>query len=399
MSTQHHIKFILLVLVASGVWGVIEIINNSTPNAIVTPQSSTQPTTQPSINTQAAAHSRPDNTSPISAFKQAQTLLSQGQVQNALVLIHAHQVSLSSEQLNALKQSFFNYLAPLQQTQLAESKLNAFVSYFDELDVWEQLVQVRLLNDDHAAAFAALKRAAELEIDPSEQQIKLSHLQRLAAQLKNDLTANQDFVGIMRLYQELYNQYSNTPLFAYELALAHLQLNNTSSAKQLLQPLRFDQEFGQLAQQQLAAIAQPNNPTKPDSAVTNKQDLIVPLTRQGNSFLLNTAINGNTVPMLLDTGASITALSAQQIQHLRLPALGQTITLRTANGLRTAPLYQVDTLQLGQLTINNLTVAEIDFGDDTQVQGLLGTDTLNAIDQRYDYLIDNQANALIFRLK
>ncbi len=101
--------------------------------------------------------------------------------------------------------------------------------------------------------------------------------------------------------------------------------------------------------------------------------------------------------MLLDTGASITALSLDAIQRLGLEPTGRYIQLSTANGLRTAQLYSANNIRIGRLKKRHLIVAEVDMPSSSGVQGLLGTDLLNSIDQRYSYLIDNQKNALIFR--
>ena len=101
--------------------------------------------------------------------------------------------------------------------------------------------------------------------------------------------------------------------------------------------------------------------------------------------------------MLLDTGASITSLSAEVIQRLGLEPLGRSIQINTANGRTEAPLYRVKRISLGRFRIQDLVVAEIDLGRDNRFQGLLGTDLLNGVNQNYGYLIDNQKSELIFR--
>jgi len=101
--------------------------------------------------------------------------------------------------------------------------------------------------------------------------------------------------------------------------------------------------------------------------------------------------------LLLDTGASITALSRDLVSQLNLQPLNRQIRLNTANGSTTANLYRVRRLRLGNLELRDLVIADIDLGGASRFQGLLGTDALNQLRQDYDYVIDNRQKALIFR--
>ena len=103
--------------------------------------------------------------------------------------------------------------------------------------------------------------------------------------------------------------------------------------------------------------------------------------------------------LLLDTGASITALSRELIDRLNLQPLNRQIRLNTANGSTLAELYQVERLQLGRLVLSDIVIADIDMGSTSNFQGLLGTDTLNKLRNDYDYVIDNGQKALIFKPK
>lgn len=123
----------------------------------------------------------------------------------------------------------------------------------------------------------------------------------------------------------------------------------------------------------------------------------MPLITAGSSFLIDVTIEQQSSRLLLDTGASITALSTELIKQLNLSPTGQSIQLSTANGVTNARLYRVKNLRLGQLILKNMIVAEIHMGRRSRFQGLLGTDALNQFNPRYSYIIDNQKSALIFR--
>jgi len=402
MFKNLFVKFTLACLIILGAWGVQRIIMNdsvrqSTDQNISDQElnnaasNSTINQSKPETANSSNVNSAQETELPIDALKQAKNLLSKGQVQTAIALIKQNQVALSSEQLEELKNHFFGYiniLKGLDKLKLAERDLVSFSRYFDELAVWDQLAEVSAKLNNTKGEFAALSRAAELENRTDVLQNKISRLEFLAGTIKENLKDKNDVLGIRMLYQDLVNQHPNSTRFSFELAQAHIAVGDMLAAEQLLVPLKYDLEFGNLAIQQLDQINQ-----------QRLSSLVVPLTRRGNSFLVDTSVNGRQVKMLLDTGASITSLSSEQIQRLGLPPTGQSVRLSTANGIRNAPLYRIKKIRLGRLTIEDLIIAEIEFNPNSPIQGLLGTDLLNRANNRYSYLIDNNANALIFRRK
>lgn len=419
MFKNLFVKFTLACLIILGAWGVQRIIMNdsvrqSTDQNISDQElnnaasNSTINQSKPETANSSNVNSAQETELPIDALKQAKNLLSKGQVQTAIALIKQNQVALSSEQLEELKNHFFGYiniLKGLDKLKLAERDLVSFSRYFDELAVWDQLAEVSAKLNNTKGEFAALSRAAELENRTDVLQNKISRLEFLAGTIKENLKVKNDVLGIRMLYQGLVNQHPNSTRFSFELAQAHIAVGDMLAAEQLLVPLKYDLEFGNLAIQQLDQINQQRlssgTDNKPEQAPSEfaPTDLVVPLTRRGNSFLVDTSVNGRQVKMLLDTGASITSLSSEQIQRLGLPPTGQSVRLSTANGIRNAPLYRIKKIRLGRLTIEDLIIAEIEFDPNSPIQGLLGTDLLNRANNRYSYLIDNNANALIFRRK
>lgn len=424
MFKNLFVKLTLACLIILGAWGVQRIIMNDSDNSLIN-QSAIEQIVSDQANTAKRIQANSEQKTPnasivgseplpttverIDALKQAKSLLSKGQVQTAIALIEQNQVALSSEQLEELKNDFFSYintLKGLDKLKLAERDLIIFSRYFDELAVWDQLAEVSAKLNNTKGEFAALSRAAELENQADVLQNKINRLEFLAGTIKENLSTQNDVLGIRMLYQDLANQHPNSTRFSFELAQAHIAVGDMLAAEQLLEPLKYDLEFGNLAIQQLEQInkQRQSNTTavkKPEQTPSEfaATDLVVPLTRRGNSFLVDTSVNGRQVRMLLDTGASITSLSSQQIQRLGLEPTGQSVRLSTANGIRNAPLYRIKKIRLGRLTIEDLVIAEIEFSSNSPIQGLLGTDLLNRVNQRYSYLIDNNANALIFRRK
>jgi len=184
-----------------------------------------------------------------------------------------------------------------------------------------------------------------------------------------------------------------------------INLREFELAKPKLEALSYDSELGNVAQQALERIEQELAPQKDETINTQapqerpaiNNDIVVQLLRSGSSFLVDTNIEQSPARLLLDTGASITSLSSDLIRRLNLQDTGRSIRLSTANGVTSSRLYKVNRLKLGNVELRNMIIAEIALSNRSGFQGLLGTDALNQLAPEYNYLIDNQKGALIFR--
>lgn len=73
---------------------------------------------------------------------------------------------------------------------------------------------------------------------------------------------------------------------------------------------------------------------------------------RGGSFDISTRVNGGTVPMILDTGASAVVLTqdAARAAGLPLEVLSYSVTVDTANGKTRAAAVTLDSVSVGGLT-------------------------------------------------
>lgn len=113
--------------------------------------------------------------------------------------------------------------------------------------------------------------------------------------------------------------------------------------------------------------------------------VIVPLTSDGNAYYIDAVIDGTPRRLLLDTGASFTAVSANLARELgfRVPADAPRVQLNTANGVIMAPMITVDSLSVNGATVANLDVVVI---DNMNGNGLLGLNFLNHFNIDIDQL-------------
>lgn len=341
--------------------------------------------------------------------KQINSLLEAEQWQQAIATINDVYSQANSQQLNHFRSTVFRTANKLSgnNKQSASVLLLAYAETFDDVDAWRQLGSVSAELGDWDTAVTALLASSAQEYEPQAYEASLRALLRAASYARASLEQRSDQLSILALYQRLYDVHPSYARFQLELAQAHLRLNDYQSARSYLDPLVYDTELGAIAQQLLANIDSSltkqkkiQNPIEPVSQTDSRaSDIKIPLIRAGNSLLVDVSINSRSMRLLLDTGATITALSSDTIHRLGLKPTGRSISLSTANGLTQSQLYSADRLNLGRLRLENLMVAEVDLGRRSQVDGLLGTDVLKQLSKQFSYLIDDQQNALIFRKK
>ncbi|GHA11429.1 hypothetical protein GCM10008090_21490 [Arenicella chitinivorans] len=315
------------------------------------------------------------------------TWLSDGNLAQIKNYVLSHYSALSSSELNAIKQQ----LLAIDVTQPnALDRLALTAELFDDNLSWQAYARHAERDRHWHEAHKAYLRLSQLEVEPDAQEAAFSALVRTSAYLRNELERNGDLSGIQLLYQQLVDLHPGVTRFRLELAHANLHLGDLNRARLLYEELRYDPDFGAIAEHALDTIE------RKSSDQARNDEVEVPLEIQGSSMLVRVSLNQQPTTLLLDTGASITALSKATIRALNLPPTGQKIWLATANGQRQASVYSLNQITLGQFTLNRVLVAEIDL---EHYDGLLGTDVLSALAQEYDYRLENNPGRLVFTPK
>jgi clan AA aspartic protease (TIGR02281 family) len=100
----------------------------------------------------------------------------------------------------------------------------------------------------------------------------------------------------------------------------------------------------------------------------------LPYEGSGHSMAVPVQFGEVEFPMLFDTGASVTTLDATSLRKLGVRVAGDApeITLRTANGERTARLVLLDRVWVGGLAVDGVTVGVCEECADERTAGLLG---------------------------
>ena len=117
------------------------------------------------------------------------------------------------------------------------------------------------------------------------------------------------------------------------------------------------------------------------SGASGNPSVVLTANNQGH-FLATGTINGVSVRFLVDTGASLIALSASDARRLGINFLaGQKTLASTANGVTVSYVVKLDEVRIGDITLNNV---------DCSVSGgempfaLLGMSFLNRMEMKRD---------------
>jgi aspartyl protease family protein len=97
------------------------------------------------------------------------------------------------------------------------------------------------------------------------------------------------------------------------------------------------------------------------------------------SFVVNGAINGRSVSFLVDTGANVIAMSEIEARRLNIPyqASGRPATAATAGGKVKAWGVSLDTVNVGEISLNNIPAVVIQ--GENPPQTLLGMSFLGQL--------------------
>jgi aspartyl protease family protein len=101
-------------------------------------------------------------------------------------------------------------------------------------------------------------------------------------------------------------------------------------------------------------------------------------------FFTTALINGISMRFLVDTGASLVTLSSENAKRAGVNYLtGARAMMQTANGVASAYVVKLDTVRVGDITLNNVDGVVVD-GNVMGGAGLLGMSFLNRTEMRRD---------------
>jgi clan AA aspartic protease (TIGR02281 family) len=122
-------------------------------------------------------------------------------------------------------------------------------------------------------------------------------------------------------------------------------------------------------------------PRRAEPAKSEPDKASVSLQQRGQVAIVQATLNSKaSASLIVDTGASYTMISRAIAKQLEIEVEGKnlpTIPFQTANGVISAPLVTLESIEIGGMQVKDLTAAVYDTFPDASVSGLLGLNFLS----------------------
>ncbi len=193
------------------------------------------------------------------------------------------------------------------------------------------------------------------------------------------LKNSKNFKKLISFLEELINRDENSQNYTIRLAEIYTQLNKYEESKKVLEEIDENSIYSNKAKNILKKIE------KKEKELQHYR-YIIPINRVGSQYSINISINNTPLTLLLDTGATYTFIDEEKLPSL---TLGKEILLNTAGGEITAHFANVETLNIGELQLNNFPITVAPFKEDF-ADGLLGMDFF----EKFDFKINQNIGLL-----
>jgi clan AA aspartic protease (TIGR02281 family) len=257
-------------------------------------------------------------------------------------------------------------------------------------------VQTELLSDAIANYYSLRK----LPLSPPQQQEVEEQLLALTNQTINQLQQAYSWDTLAIFVEPLLQYEPQNRSFILALAEAYARQQQTNLMENILASLPFNdpdvlriraiEQIDNRQMEQAAADQQPDAPPQYASYDAVK------LQRLGDHFIVKAQLGNNDARLLIDTGASITAITSSYYQRINRQSFTRFLgrfSVSTANGPVLAPMYQVAELRLNQSVVPNSTVVVLNMPEQSGIDGLLGMNFL----REFDFRINQSKAELLLR--
>lgn len=278
----------------------------------------------------------------------------------------------------------------------------------DALRVLPNNIELLLMEAEFIAKTEPLSEAIlnyydllERPLDEQSKKLITSRIDHLTHHAVDHLQHTQQWDLLAQLIEPLFQRQPQDKHYTLFLAEAYGRQRNYSLMESVLASL--DKQDPQAIKVRDSAYGNSKNTStsKPytfnNTATgknTSRSDQSISLVRNGDQYLVDLFVEQTPVRMLIDTGASMTALSARTFDRLSDNYSSEFLgvfQVNTAGGQIQAPMVTFSNVRLGRYTFKDLTIVVIPSDPFDQAEGLLGMNILRA----FDFSIDQQTPALL----
>ena len=254
-------------------------------------------------------------------------------------------------------------------------------------------VATTLLSDAIAHYYGLLRSP----MTAAQQSEIAQQIEQLSQNTIKQLKRNYSWDILAMFVEPLLQLEPSNRLYILSLATAYAELFQEGLMENVLASLNFDDPDAQhirniiVAQQISRATDGADNQNVGETVNLGRP---VPLEQFGDQYVVKAKLSSNPVALLIDTGASVTAISKQYFDNLsnryKTNYLGR-FSIGTAGGSIMARMYQFQTLSINHVTVQNLPVVILPMQSIENADGLLGMNFL----REFDFKID-QRQAVMF---
>ena len=218
-------------------------------------------------------------------------------------------------------------------------------------------------------------------------------IEEITAHYEKSLRATKQWAQIEQLFLFLIERDPDINIAGryYKLGYAQYRQGLLQQAIDTLETVKYDENIGDKASSLYDLATQLNE--------ADGNIIAIPIeSNAAGHWIVNAVINGKTVPLIIDTGASLTVLDKDSAIALKLyqpeektDALEKT-TVKTASSISDILILSENTLEIGEISLKNTTLGIMDMplSDNDAYDGLLGMDFLSF----FEFQID-QTNAVL----
>lgn len=189
----------------------------------------------------------------------------------------------------------------------------------------------------------------------------------------------------------------NNRLYILSLARAYAEQYQEALMENVLASLPYNDPSAQAIRQIIVTQQLPQTTEElPGQAVAANAGRAIALQKYADQYVIDGLLSSNPVSLLIDTGASVTAISKQYFNRLsnryRVNYLGR-FSIGTAAGTIKANMYQFRELRIGHVKVENLPVVILPMGQLENADGLLGMNFL----REFDFKIDQRQSVMFIK--
>lgn len=274
----------------------------------------------------------------------------------------------------------------------AEQLLNLYIqNSFRDVKARLLLAEINLIEDNFRSAINKLYEAKGHAYRTAMINHISKRIRNVVENRTKSLQQSDNKDALLELYKHLTRLEPDFAPYFLNLATEQLAHNDTSGARRSLSLVTHDTNVGLQAQALLDKVLR-SEQLKTEKTMPIKS-VDIPLLRSGDHFLVDAQINDlQQVSLLIDTGASMTILTPDILKNSNISYTntGKTTLFNTANGQVKAPIYEIESLSLGEWQVSQIEIGVMPLGNKSIFNGLLGMNFL----KHFQFFIDQNNSKL-----